>query len=332
MSAEEDLLYGLLATRRDRLAELVGGTGGTGGNPQERLVELLRRVDSALDAGEAGLRLARPLCAVCGEIVTVGELDGERAIRVCLDCLTPEERRGLEKDLEKAAEVQRALLPPRRFAQDGWEVAWLWEPLGVVSGDHIDLLPPRGPGEATHLIFGDVAGKGVAASLLQSLLYALFRGLAEAPVTELLAQANRRFCAATTTASYATLIALCLHPEGRLELANAGHLRPLYADRRGVRPIEGSGFPLGLFCEAAYTGHEVQVGTGDSVLLYSDGWTEAAVGDEEFGIGRAAAALRRHAELPLPQLLTACRQDMESFLAGAPRVDDLSLVVLRRTG
>lgn len=327
MTPGEERLREVLRSRRDRLAEAVAAS------PEERLVELLRRVDTAL-----GREVAEwSLCRVCGEAVSperlaVDPLVADPLIRVCLECFSPEELRALEHDLEKAAGVQRALLPPRELAHSGWEAAWLWEPRGAVSGDHIDFLLPRSPGEPVHLLLGDVAGKGVAASFLQSHLHALFRVLAGPDVTasELVRRANQHFYEATSASNYATLIALRLHADGRVEMANAGHPRPLLADRRGVRPVEGSGLPLGLFREAEFVGREVRMAPGDTLLLYSDGLTEAEAQDEEYGIGRAAAALRRAFRLPLPELLAACRQDVEAFLAGAPRSDDLSLLAVRR--
>lgn len=332
MNPGEERLREVLRSRRDRLAQAVAAS------PEERLVELLRRVDTAL-----GREVAEwSLCRVCGEAMSpehlaahplvVDPLVTDPLVRVCLECLSPAELRALELDLQKAAGVQRALLPPRELAHSGWEAAWLWEPRGAVSGDHIDFLLPRCPEEPVHLLLGDVAGKGVAASFLQAHLHALFRVLAGPDVTapELVRRANLHFYEATSASNYATLIAVRLHADGRAEMTNAGHPRPLLADRRGVRPIEGSGLPLGLFREAEFVGREVRMARGDTLLLYSDGLTEAEAQEEEYGIGRAAAALRRAFRLPLPELLAACRQDVESFLAGAPRSDDLSLLAVRR--
>jgi len=123
-----------------------------------------------------------------------------------------------------------------------------------------------------------------------------------------------------------------------VELANAGHPRPLLADRRGVRPVEASGLPLGLFPDSTYCARatrKLTLAPGDTLLLYTDGLTEAAAdaeGLDEYGIGRAGATLRRHATLPLPQLLAACRNDMDGFLGGRPRGDDLALVGVRWLG
>jgi sigma-B regulation protein RsbU (phosphoserine phosphatase) len=312
-----------LIERRERLAGLAVTVR------ESQLVELLRQVDSALERLDGG---TWGRCAVCSGSVENDRLAADPLLTVCLECLSPAERRALERDLETAARVQAALLPPRQLEHDGWEVALLWEPLGPVSGDHYDLLRPRSEDEPLHLVVGDVAGKGVAASLLQSHLQALLRALAapDLSLAALLARANRMLCEVTLPASYATLLGARLYPGGRVELASAGHPRPLLADRRGVRPVEGAGLPLGLFCEAEYSSRDLQLATGDILLLYTDGWTEAATDDGEYGIGRAAAVLRRVKDLPLAELLAACRKGMEDFLNGAPRGDDLTLLALRR--
>lgn len=328
MSEVADRVRRELAARRERLAALVERRGDS------RLVDLLRRVDGALTEVELG---TWGLCAVCHETIEdPAQLErGDPLVTVCLECLGVDERRALERDLEAAARVQRALLPPPRLAHGDWELAYQWQPRGAVSGDHVDLLRADGDGgEAAPplLVVGDVAGKGVAASLLQSHLHALFRALDApgVPLADLVARANRLFFAATGAASYATLVVLRLHPEGRVELVNAGHTRPLLADARGVRPFEGAGLPLGLFGESEYPLRELRLAPGDTLVLYTDGWTEAAVGDEEYGVGRAAAALRRARRLPPAEILAACRRELDAFLAGATRGDDLTLLALRR--
>ena len=296
---------------------------------EQRLVDLLRQVDGALASIEVG---DWGICNVCHEHIHEDRLVVDPLTRICLECLSDEERQSLERDLEAAARVQRSLLPPPRLRHDGWELAFLWEPRGPVSGDHVDLLRPPRDSDPLHLLLGDVMGKGVAASLLQAHLQALFRAVAhpEVPLAELLARVNQLFFESTAGAKYASMVAARLFPDGRVELANAGHPRPLLADTRGVRPVEGSGLPLGLFAGAAYSGRELRLQPGETLLVYTDGWTEAMVGDEEFGVGRASAALRRASRLPVHELVASCRREMVEFLAGNPRGDDLTLLAFRR--
>lgn len=274
-----------------------------------------------------------PVCAICHDPIEPGLQLLDPSVTVCLECLSVEERRRLESDLESAARAQRALLPPLHVEHDGWQVAYSWQPAGAVSGDHVDLLLPTGDSDPLHLMVGDVAGKGVTAALLQSRLHAMFHALAtpEMPLTELLGRINRLLASGTLAATYATLMALRLHVDGQVELVNAGHPRPLLADRRGVRPVEGSDLPLGLFPDAAFTRHELDISPGSTLLLFTDGLTEAEVDGDEFGIGRAAAALRRAATLPLPELLASMRADLRAWMGSDRGGDDLTIVAIRRS-
>ena len=312
-----------LSARRDHLAGLSASRN------ERRWVDLMRRVDAAIGELEVG---TWGRCSVCHDPMSPDRLAQDPLLRVCLECLSEAERRGLERDLQAAGKVQRTLLPPAHLVQAGWEVAYHWEPRGVVSGDHMDLIPPIAPGAPLHLVLGDVSGKGLAAALLQSHLHALFRALVPTgqSLPDLFKRANELFTEATSSVTYATLAALRLAPDGKFSIANAGHPRPLIADRRGVRPLEGGGLPLGLFGDAVYSERELALGPGQTLLLYTDGWTEAARADREFGIGRAAASLRRSAALPLPDLLAACRADLDRYLGDSPRADDLTLVAVRR--
>ncbi|MGH9381158.1 MAG: PP2C family protein-serine/threonine phosphatase [Thermoanaerobaculia bacterium] len=271
-------------------------------------------------------------CAICHDPIEPGLQLLHPSVTVCLACLSVEERRRLESDLQSAAQAQRALLPPLQVQHDGWQIAYTWMPAGAVSGDHVDLLRPARETDPLHLLLGDVAGKGVAAALLQSRLHAIFRAVASPDVelTALLARTNELLAESTLAASYATLVALRLHADGRVELGNAGHPLPLLADRRGVRPVEGSDLPLGLFPDASFTRRELDLAPGSTLLLFTDGLTEAEAGGEEFGIGRAAAALRRAAALPPTELLASMRADLQFWLKGAPRGDDLTIVAIRR--
>jgi sigma-B regulation protein RsbU (phosphoserine phosphatase) len=301
----------------------------TRSRPEPRLIELLRKFDDTLEELQTG---TWGICHVCVEPISPVEMEEHPLVSVCLECMSDKQRDALERDLESTAEVQRAFLPPTSMSHDGWEVEYLWEPFGVVSGDHVDLLRPRDESEPLHLLLGDVAGKGLAASLLQSQLHALFRALApmQTTLSELLRRANQLFFEATSPSSYATLTAMRLYSDGKVILANAGHPRPLLADRRGVRPIEDASIPLGMIGDAVYTEREIRLRPGDTLLLYTDGLTEAWRDGGEYGVGRAAAALRRASNLPLDALLASCRRDLESFLGDAPRGDDLTMVAVRR--
>ncbi len=331
MSPATELLRHELVARRTRLTTALSAGVPAPAPGEPEAVDLLRRVDQALERLEVG---TWGQCLVCHGSIEHDRLLADPLVTICLDCMGADDRRALERDLETAARIQRAFLPPPHVRHDGWEVAFLWEPLGPVSGDHCDLLVPPGSASPMHVLFGDVSGKGVAASLLQSHLRALFRALAELdlPLPDLLARVNRLFCEATTANSYATLLAARLAVDGEVELAAGGHLPPLVLRDGAVETVAGHGLPVGLFSDVAFDASRLRLATGDTLLFYTDGWTEAAIPDgTEYGPGRAAAALAAAGDRPLPDLLAVCRADLARFLDGAPRSDDLTLMAVRRT-
>ncbi len=317
---------------------------------QERLLERRRRLAAVPDAGErpelvsllleVDAALERldtdrwGLCSVCRDPVESDRLLADPTVTVCLGCLSPEETRALEHDLATAARMQAALLPASQMRADGWEVGYLYEPLGPVSGDHCDLVRPE-EGGPLHVLFGDVAGKGVAAALLMSHLHALFRSLIGLglEVEDLLERANRLLSESTQGSSYATLVAARLEDDGSLQLANAGHPAPIVVRAGEVERLEATGLPFGLFPGSTFTVRRAELAPGDLLLLYTDGLSEAT--DErgsEYGRRRVAdLALRAHGR-PVDEILRACRQDLEEFLAGARRGDDLTLMAIRRLG
>ena len=96
-------------------------------------------------------------------------------LRFCLDHLSQDEQRALERDLTLAAGIQRTLLPRADWAIDGWQARYHYQPANLVSGDYCDLIESDG---SFLFLLGDVAGKGVAASMLMSNLHGTFRTLA----------------------------------------------------------------------------------------------------------------------------------------------------------
>ncbi|HEU5321591.1 MAG TPA: TraR/DksA C4-type zinc finger protein, partial [Methylomirabilota bacterium] len=157
-----------LLERRQRLQRFAFGRLATAAPARAHDVKrLLAEVDAALERLDEG---TFGVCEVCHEGVEPERLLNDPLTRICLDHLAPEELRALEHDLEMAGRIQAALLPERDLLFDGWQAHTRYVPLGPVSGDYYDLVRPRA-GEGL-LLFGDVAGKGVSASLLMSHLNA----------------------------------------------------------------------------------------------------------------------------------------------------------------
>jgi phosphoserine phosphatase RsbU/P len=313
-----------LLDRRSRLAAAARTV-----RDADPIEHLLRDVDAALarlDAGTYGL------CETCHDPIEPARLIADPLTRLCLDHLTPGEQRALEQDLDLSGRIQGELLPARRVSHGDWEVAYHYEPRGPVSGDYCDLIA-RDDGDLLFLV-GDVAGKGVAASLLMTHLHALFRGLGSLnlPLPEMMLRANRIFCESTGGQRYATLVCGRAAAAGIIELCIAGHLPPLHIHAAAVTPIQEGGVPLGLFCGTPYPATAITLQPGESLVICTDGVTETEDRTgAEYGIerlGRMALAARGR---PVGELVERCVDDLIRFRDATPARDDVTLFALRRT-
>ncbi len=292
------------------------------------LQRLLAEVDAALDRVSHG---TFGICETCHEPIEAQRLAADPLVRVCLDHLSPAERDALERDLELAVRIQSSLLPQPRFQAGEWETSYHYRPAGPVSGDYCDLIPADGAG--LFFCLGDVAGKGVAAALLMSHHHAIFRSLVpfNLSVEEMIARANRVFCESTSAAEYATLLCGRAGADGAVELSNAGHCPALWIRRSGAEALEATGVPLGMFCGVQYPARRVTLDAGDTLLLYTDGLTEARdPSDREFGSDRLASLLDSAHGRSAAAVAEHCLDHLQQFLAGARPTDDLTILVLQR--
>ncbi len=311
-----------LAERRRRLQEAIAA-GGEGAS----LGRLLGEVDAALvrlDKGTFGE------CEVCHEGIEIERLFADPLRRTCLDHLTQAERRALEEDLALASRVQEGLLPREHLSVPGWEAFYRYEPAGAVSGDYCDLVPH---GQDLYFLLGDVAGKGMGASLLMSALRSIVRTLADAgpPVRTLVERANRLFSETALPQHYATLVCGRASSSGEIEICNAGHCPPLVSSDGSIEPVKATGLPIGLFSSAEYSTRTLRLGAGETLLLYTDGVSEArGRTGEEYGRERLAQILGRRRGLPPKEIVAACLEDLVAFRGAAARTDDLTLLAVRR--
>jgi len=317
-----------LEKRRNELRTVISSSSRA--VPADAFAELLSEVDSALQRMDDG---TYGICEACHESVEKDRLLADPLVKLCLDHLTSEEQRALERDLELAAQVQRGLLPRTDVGFKDWRVHYKYNPAGLVSGDYCDLiLPANDDGELVFLL-GDVAGKGVAASLLMTHLHAMFRSLASVTLCldKLLEMANSVFCQSTIAGQYATLVCGRAGRHGEIEIGSAGHLAGLLVSKDGVKQVCSTGVPLGMFGTSRYTIDRLQMEPGDSLLLYTDGISEASnTLGTEYGISRLSnVAAERHGWLP-QALAAACMKDVQSFSAGRKQADDQTLMVVHR--
>lgn len=320
----EGYLQSKLEDRRKRLQTAIASRA-----TDASLAALLGEVDAALERMRDG---SFGICEQCHDTVEQERLLADPLVRLCLDHLSAPQRRALEEDLELAARVQRALLPPHNIATAGWRLHYCYEPAGIVSGDYCDVIPD---GESGDLFFalGDVAGKGVAASLLMTQLHGIFRSLAGSGLSldQLVARASRLFCESTTAGQYVTLVCGRASSNGTIELCNAGHL-PAFLLRDGdLQMLEAKGVPLGMFGAAVYPADKLHLKTGENLVLYTDGLTESLdESSNEYGIGRLAQFLNGRQALEPEALTSACLAEVGKFSRSVRQHDDRTILVLRR--
>jgi phosphoserine phosphatase RsbU/P len=309
---------------------------------RERLAATVARVSDGTEfqvlLGEVDAALARlnngtfGICETCHDPIEAERLAVDPLVRFCVDHLNEGERRALEQDIELASRIQRKLLPDQRVRTAQWEAYYHYSPAGPVGGDYCDLVIDEQDG-SLFFVFGDAAGKGVAASMVTAHLHTLFRTLRSLDLSldKLMSRANRIFCEAMLSGHFATLVCGRASAVGAIELANAGHWPPLllHSNQHGL--LEATGVPLGLFCTAKYGVRRIELEPGDSLLLYTDGLTEARdAAGLEYGIERLARFAASRSKLAPEQLVRECLSDLGVFQVSARPTDDLTLMALQR--
>ena len=233
-------------------------------------------------------------------------------------------------ELEEAGDIERRLLPREIPPVPGCEISAAWQPARVVGGDYYDVLQ-LGEGQVG-LCIADAIGKGFPAALLMSNLQAAVRaaGAATAQPRELSARLNREVSSHLAPGKFITLFYGRLDASRqRLTYANAGHNAPILMRRDGshVR-LEGSGAALGVFAGWDYEQDEVELASGDRLVLFTDGVSEAANPDgEEYGEERLLELLRENRHCGAAELEHKVMRAIHEFSSGTLR-DDATLIVV----
>jgi sigma-B regulation protein RsbU (phosphoserine phosphatase) len=240
------------------------------------------------------------------------------------------ERQRMEQEINIARDIQQALLPRDFREYPHLSVTGINFPCLSVGGDYFDVFPLSD--NRTAFLIADVSGKGLGAALLttmlQGALSAMSLGTDPAVVFN---HVNKFLCSHAEVGRYATMFFGILDQQGHLEFINAGHPSPILL-RGGVAEeafAEGS-FPVGLVPEAEYTAVCLKLEPGDTMVLFSDGVTEAMDPAEElYGVPRLVELLNGRLECPLEDLQKCVLESVETFTRGASQADDLTLLIVR---
>ena len=247
-----------------------------------------------------------------------------------------EERKALEilqEELRLAREIQRNLLPKEAPGVDGYGLAGHSEPAKRVGGDYFDYLDLGN--QRLGLCVADVSGKGITAALLMSNVQATIRGQARlAPdAGACMSHSNEMLYASTDSNKFVTMFYGVLDTANhRLEFCNAGHNPPIMLSDGGESTLLETGGPvLGVMPGFPYEWNEVEFRPGWTLLVYSDGFSEALNRRlEEFGDDRLRKSAEDHASLRPDDLVKTLLAEVSEFCGDAPQADDMTMMAIRR--
>ncbi len=240
------------------------------------------------------------------------------------------ERQRMEQEINIARDIQQALLPKDFREFPHLAVSGVNFPCLSVGGDYFDVFPLGD--KRTAFLLADVSGKGLGAALLTTMLQGALSGMTlGTDPARVFNHVNKFLCGHSEVGRYATMFFGILDQDGHMEYINAGHPSPFLV-RHGIaeEPFTEGSFPVGLVQEAEYTSASVQLEPGDTLVLFSDGVTEAMDPAEElYGVPRLREVLTGQSECALEKLQKAILESVENFAKGAHQADDLTLLIVR---
>jgi sigma-B regulation protein RsbU (phosphoserine phosphatase) len=242
----------------------------------------------------------------------------------------------MKRDIEIAREIQRWLVPRVPPEVAGVDMAFATRPAKMVAGDYYDAFRRAADGPLL-IAVADVAGKSVPAAMLMATFQASLRALAgsRGSLSDLVVGLNRQACSNNmngrrfTTAFLAELDPLT----GTLNYLCAGHNPPMLKHRDGsIERLKSESIPLGIELNEKYETGRTVLDTGDVLVIYTDGVTEARDEDgKEFGEGRLLSLVGEPHEERASLTLSSIMRRLDEFVGGAPQHDDITCLVVRRT-
>jgi serine phosphatase RsbU (regulator of sigma subunit) len=240
------------------------------------------------------------------------------------------EKDRLEHELQIAAGIQQALMPLGEHSGSYFEVAGASVPCRAIGGDFFDYLELDGGGLGVAL--ADVSGKGAPAALLTAVVQGMFTieaGHAGGPAGTI-GKINRALKRRTVESKFVTMFCGMLSPDGAFVYCNGGHNAPVLLSGGAVSRLETGGTILGMFETAAYDQEALTLEPGDTLVVFSDGISEAQnPAGEDYGDDRLVACVAAHRGAPPVEMREAIQASVKTFVAGAMPSDDMTVLVLR---
>src|SRR5258708_6534976 len=238
----------------------------------------------------------------------------------------------IDEELRTAYKIQRRLLPDTLPEIEGYRFAGTNRPCKTAGADYYDVITR--PDGRIYFVIADVSGKGITAALVMSSVATAFNIFTRTDPTpaDLMRELNATLAPKTAPTKFVTLVVGVLDPtNGRVEFANAGHVPPLVVSSAGVEALRSTDLVVGLFPNAQYRNQTIELKPGDSMVLFTDGVTEAEDSQEEqLGIAPVAETLKSlHCE-NAARMLLAIEEHVNRHIGDAPAGDDVTMLALTR--
>ena len=243
------------------------------------------------------------------------------------------ERQRLEQELTLAREIQTSFLPKDAPSVPGWGLAADWQAARQVGGDFYDFVPLQDGRYG--LVIADVADKGVPAALFMALSRTLMRAVAftgRAP-SEALKRVNQLIMSDARSDLFVTVFYALWNPvTGELAYANAGHNPPMLVRANGaMEMLTGRGIALGVIENISLEARSTHMATGDTLLLYTDGVTDALNDqDDAFGVERLSQVLEAARHQSAGEIVKSIMGAVDQFTCCEGAFDDETVMVVQR--
>lgn len=303
-----------------------------------RVVRIVERADVSIDSRPIGVlyldgrQKATLMSRAAAASLTALANEAADAIESARLWREARDNARIVEELRVAFQIQQALLPRPTRSASFFDAVAASVPCREIGGDFFDYMDL--PGNRFGFALGDVAGKGVPAALLAAVIQGIFVGhQASHDPGVMMAAVNRSLLTRAVEARFATAFLGVLDAGGILTYCNAGHSPPFLFSSAGVQRLAGGGTVLGVFDGARYESVAVQLRQGDTVIVFSDGVSEARSPlGEEFGDDRISSTLAPIVGQPVQTVLDALLVAVREFAATVPQNDDITAVVVRYRG
>jgi len=250
--------------------------------------------------------------------------------------ITALEKQKQDKEMNIAMGVQRSLLPTEIPKPEGWEIYASYDTAQAVGGDYYDVFMLE-DGKHVCLAFGDVAGKGVPASLVMSRIATVVTNVMAFvdDVQEAIGRINHQMCTRAVEGRFVTFVLIVINLEtGEMKIANAGHMPVM------IRKTDGSieefgeeavGVPIGVIDEFPYDVLTRTVAAGETCVIYTDGVSEAMnPASDLYGVDRLRELMQASQGGHADELGKTILADVRKFANGRPQNDDITIMVFGR--